>query len=168
MSIASLERYLEFKQKKWQYLQQFIITDFLIEEQRQMRADLLCACINDSVCVWSHFSRVWLWDPIDCSPPGSSVQGILHAKYWSGFPCPAPGDLLNSGAEPASLESPTWQVGSLLLMTSGEPILTTDVCFIVCQPFSISEDKRISTAYEILTKQNLVSWGSTQRRWGRG
>ena len=28
----------------------------------------------------SHFSRVWLCDPIDGSPPGSSVPGILQAR----------------------------------------------------------------------------------------
>ena len=28
-----------------------------------------------SVCVLSHFSRVWLCDPMDCSLPGSSVRG---------------------------------------------------------------------------------------------
>ena len=28
----------------------------------------------------SHFSRVWLWNPIACSPPGSSVHGILQAR----------------------------------------------------------------------------------------
>ena len=28
----------------------------------------------------SHFSRVWLYDPIDGSPPGSPVPGILQAK----------------------------------------------------------------------------------------
>ena len=28
----------------------------------------------------SRFSRVQLWDPIDGSPPGSSVAGILQAK----------------------------------------------------------------------------------------
>ena len=27
----------------------------------------------------SHFSRVWLCDPMDCSPPGSPVPGILQA-----------------------------------------------------------------------------------------
>ena len=30
---------------------------------------------------------------MDCSLPGSSVHGILQAKYWSGLPCPPPGDL---------------------------------------------------------------------------
>ena len=40
-----------------------------------------------SHCLWntrarmlSHFSRVWLCDPMDCSPPGSSVHGILQAR----------------------------------------------------------------------------------------
>ena len=28
----------------------------------------------------SHVSHVWLWDPIDGSPPGSSVPGILQAR----------------------------------------------------------------------------------------
>ena len=30
---------------------------------------------------------------MDCSLPGSSVHGILQAKYWSGLPFPPPGDL---------------------------------------------------------------------------
>ena len=34
---------------------------------------------HHSVCV-SRFSRVWLWDPMDCSLPGSSVHGILQAR----------------------------------------------------------------------------------------
>ena len=30
--------------------------------------------------VTSRFSRVRLCDPLDCSPPGSSVHGILQAR----------------------------------------------------------------------------------------
>ena len=33
-----------------------------------------------SVHVLSHISRVWLCDPMDCRPPGSSVHGILQAR----------------------------------------------------------------------------------------
>ena len=35
----------------------------------------------------SHFSRVWLCDPIDGSPPGSAVPGILQARVleWGGI-----------------------------------------------------------------------------------
>ena len=36
-----------------------------------------------------------LCDPMNCSPPGSSVLGILQGKYWSGLLCPPPGDLPN-------------------------------------------------------------------------
>ena len=31
-------------------------------------------------CMQSHCSRVQLCNPVDCSPPGSSVHGILHAR----------------------------------------------------------------------------------------
>ena len=31
-------------------------------------------------------SRPTLCDPMACSPPGFSVQGILHQEYWSGLP----------------------------------------------------------------------------------
>ena len=47
-----------------------------------------------------------LCDPMDCSPPGSSVHGILQATHRSGLPCPPPGDLPDLGIKPASLTSP--------------------------------------------------------------
>ena len=33
-------------------------------------------------------------DPMDCSPSGSSVHGILRQEYWNGLPCSSPGDPL--------------------------------------------------------------------------
>ena len=33
-----------------------------------------------AVCMLSHFSRVRLCNPVDCSPPGSSLHGFLQAK----------------------------------------------------------------------------------------
>ena len=30
-----------------------------------------------------------LCDPVDCSPPGSSVHGISRQEYWSGLPFPS-------------------------------------------------------------------------------
>ena len=35
-------------------------------------------------------SCLTLSDPMDCSPPGSSIPGIFQAKYWSGVPLPSP------------------------------------------------------------------------------
>ena len=31
-----------------------------------------------------------LGDPMDCSPPGSSVHGVFQEEYWSGVPLPSP------------------------------------------------------------------------------
>ena len=31
-----------------------------------------------------------LCEPMVCSPPGSSVHGILQARYWRGLPFPSP------------------------------------------------------------------------------
>ena len=31
-----------------------------------------------------------LYDPMDCSPPGSSVLGFPRQEYWSGLPFPSP------------------------------------------------------------------------------
>ena len=33
-------------------------------------------------------------------------MGFSRQEYWSGFPCPPPGDAPNPGIEPASLMSP--------------------------------------------------------------
>ena len=60
-----------------------------------MHAKLLQSCLT-------------LCNPVDSSPPGTSVHEILQARilewitmpssrqeYWSGLPCPPPGDLPN-------------------------------------------------------------------------
>ena len=53
------------------------------------------------VCVFSLVRLIC--SPTDCSPPDSSVHGISQAK-WSGLPFPPPGDLLDPGIKPTSLE----------------------------------------------------------------
>ena len=58
-----------------------------------------------------------LCDPMDCSPPGSSVHGIFQARILE-WPVPSPGDLPNPGIEP---RSPTSQVDSLLSEPPGKP-----------------------------------------------
>ena len=56
-----------------------------------------CVCVCVCVCVWvsvcvhacvpSHFSHVRLCNPMDCSPPGSYVHGILQARMeWIAMP----------------------------------------------------------------------------------
>ena len=43
-----------------------------------------------------------LCDPMDCSPPGSSVMGFSRQGYWSGLPFPSLGDLPDPGIEARS------------------------------------------------------------------
>ena len=45
-----------------------------------------------------------LCDPMDCSPPGSPVQGILQARIR--LPFPSPGDLSDPEHEPTFPVSP--------------------------------------------------------------
>ena len=54
--------------------------------------------------------KVALCDSMDCSPPGSSIHGILQQEYWSGLPFPSPGNLPDLGIEP---RSPTLQADTL-------------------------------------------------------
>ena len=64
-------------------------------------------------------SCLTLCDPMDCSPPGSSVHGILQQEYWNRLPCPLPGDFLHPGMEPGS---PTLQADSLSSERPAKPV----------------------------------------------
>ena len=59
-----------------------------------------------TACVLSCFSHVRLlvnlW-PVACHAVLS--VGFSRQEYWSGFPCPSPGDLPNAGIKPTSLMS---------------------------------------------------------------
>ena len=59
-----------------------------------------------------------LCDPIDYSPPGSSVRELSRQEYWSGWQFPTPGDLSNPGTEP---RSPSLQADSLPAEPPGSP-----------------------------------------------
>ena len=71
------------------------------------RADLMKVSRTDSS--WKAFvvlvlslSRVWLWDPTDRSPPGSSVHGISRQEYCSRLPFPSLGNLPDPEIKPPS------------------------------------------------------------------
>ena len=46
-------------------------------------------------------------------------KGFSRQEYWSGLPCPPPGDLPHSGMEPAFFHLLHWQAGSLPLAPPG-------------------------------------------------
>ena len=67
-------------------------------------------------------SCLTLCDPMDCSPPGSSVHGILQARILEWVATPSPGDLPHPGMEP---RPPTLQVDSLPSEPPGKPSYLT-------------------------------------------
>ena len=62
-------------------------------------------------------SSLTLCNTMDCSPPGSSVHGMLRQEYWSGLPFPSPGDLPDPESKPTS---PALQADSLLTEPPGK------------------------------------------------
>ena len=68
-----------------------------------------------------------LFNPMDCSLPGSTVHGILQAKdTGSRLPWLPPGNFLNPGIEPASPVELALQADSLLLSHQGSPLWVFD------------------------------------------
>ena len=63
-------------------------------------------------------------DPMDCSPPGSSVHGILQARTLEWIAMSPPGDLPDPGIESMSPAAPALQVDSLPLSQSEAPKLS--------------------------------------------
>ena len=69
----------------------------------------------------SRFSHVQLFTilwTIACQAPLS--MGFSRQEYWSGLPCPPPGDLPHPGTEPSLLRRLHWQVNSLPLAPPGK------------------------------------------------
>ena len=54
---------------------------------------------------------------MDCSPPVSSAMEFSRQEYWSGLPCPSPGNLPDTGTK----EFPALQADSLPSEPPGKP-----------------------------------------------
>ena len=77
-------------------------------QSKQAKRKTLDDRLMSSACVHTKLLQLCLTlcDPIDCSPPGSSVHGILQARKLEWLLCPPPGDLLDPGIERVFLTSP--------------------------------------------------------------
>ena len=73
----------------------------------------------------SRFSHVWfyttLWT-VACQAP--LTMRFSRQEYWSGLPCPPPGELPTQGSNPDLLHLLHWQAGSLLLAPPGSESLS--------------------------------------------
>ena len=77
----------------------------------------LCSVMSDSATLWTVAHQAPL------------SMGFSRQKYWSGLPCPPPGDLPNTGIKPTSPVSPALQVDSLPTEPLGKPLLQHCFCF---------------------------------------
>ena len=82
----------------------------------QSDSEAVCACAVTSVV-----SDSATLCTVACQTP--LAMGFSRQKYWSGLPCPPPGDLPNPRIKPASLVSLDWQVGSSIGATWEAPTL---------------------------------------------
>ena len=63
----------------------------------------------------------------DCDPQAPLSVGVCRQEYWSGMPCPPPGDLPHPGIEPVSLTSPALASGFFTTCATWEVPFT---CFL--------------------------------------
>ena len=81
---------------------------------------LIIPIAHGSSCVCAPLCLT-LCRPMGCSPPGSSVHGILQARILEWVAISSSGDLPEAGIEPVSLVSPALQVDSLPLAPPRKP-----------------------------------------------
>ena len=74
-------------------------------------------------CLSDVLACLTLWDPMDCSPPGSSVHRILQARTLEWVSIPSAGGLPDPGMKPWSPASPELTVDSLPLVPPGKPVI---------------------------------------------
>ena len=86
---------------------------------------------EDEMVGWHH-----LCNPMDCSPPGSSVHGILQTRVLGGLLCPPPGDLPNPGIEPMSLASPAPEGGFFTAEPPGKLFKLVPIAYCISFPLT--------------------------------
>ena len=88
-------------------------------------SDIKCTMKEDLKNVIQNFLHGWsywtLCDPVDCSPPGSSLHGIFQAKILEWVAISSSRGSPDPGIEPASLMSPVLAGVSLPLSHLGRP-----------------------------------------------
>ena len=77
--------------------------------------------VSGNVCRLSHFSRVQLCSTLwTVAQQASLSMGFSRQEYWSGLPCPPPGDLPDPGIELVSLMSPALAHGFFITSATWE------------------------------------------------
>ena len=102
------------------------------------------------------FATIWIVTH-NPSPQPKLSMGFSSQEYWSGLPCPLPGDLPNPGIEPMSS---ALQADSLLSHQGSPRILDW-----VAYPFSRGSSwPRNCTGVSCITGRFFTSW-ATREKW---
>ena len=64
-----------------------------------------------------------LGNPMNCARQGRLSMVFSRQEYWSGLPCPPPGDLPDPGTEPTPLMSPEMAGGFFTTSTTWEALI---------------------------------------------
>ena len=102
-------------------------------------------------------SCLTLWDPVDCSPPGFSVQGILQARKLESF---WPRDQIR-----VSLCLLHWQVGSLPLEPPRKPLLWWWKCPVSVNDYGTFEIGRLWLRNWISIYKILIQFALPYLTW---
>ena len=101
------------------------------------RLYLIFFCINRTrLCMYakSPQSCLTLCEPMDCSPPGSSVHGIVQARMLERVAMPSSRGSSQPRIEPTSPAALALQVSSLLLSLRGSPYFTQNSVYKLMLP----------------------------------
>ena len=82
-----------------------------------------CMCVCVSTCDLTVVVQLLSCVQLFATPWTVAYQDTMEFSrqaYWSGLPCPSPGDLPNPGIEPTSLISPTFAGESFTTSTTWE------------------------------------------------
>ena len=96
----------------------------------QCLPEIITALLISCACMLNCFSHVWLFATLQivaCQAPLS--RRFSRQEYWSGLPCPPPGDLPNPEIEPMSLTSPALIGGFFTIHSTWEALNWLSVQF---------------------------------------
>ena len=131
----------------------------------QPYAIILC-CVH--ACVLSHFSYVRLFTKLWTLPRQAPLSmGFSRQEYWSGLPCPPPGDLPAPGTEPISLMSPALAGGFLTTSATVEALVLCSCVKIwhkYCLELYLEPEEGLNLALIFILANMFFSWQSTHWR----
>ena len=118
--------------------------------------------------VISCFSNVWLFEtPRTVAHQASLPVGFSQQEYWSGLPCPPPGDLPNPETEPMSpLHAGTLPAEPLGMLLNFKTYSKQDP---VCENFPIPPSLHLSCLSPIMSQFSTFAlirgWYTVQLMW---